>query len=184
MSMFKIQEAKIYGVYSIPKRFVKKVYYLQEFIQEIVIRNSNIDEQKRIIIGEGFWFKEKLRKANALVTSNFLRFIDRDIPQYNMEDPIDNEKYLIHGVDVKVLLYKDCPIAIGSIKENFWIDLQADTIGEKIVDIEAFKAIFAKRITNNFLETIVKLLNKNSVIINNLKDEKLKNSLKKLHEIL
>lgn len=163
--MFKIKKAKLYGLYDLPKFNSEKLFYYQhlyikgeldENIPFIMIANCNTDI-------------ETVKKISDEISSNILEITDiENLPSFNDKDTDDNEQYILHGAEIKILVVHNKIIAIGSMNSKIWISTQR--FDERIDNLTKFMNEYHNNVIFDELEEIAEQFRKSSWVIPLIED--------------
>ena len=180
--MFKIYKAKLYGLYKDLKYNPNRQnFYYQSFC---VIAENIKKAYPYIKVASNLESFSRQKYLNRIFTKRItdLFKVDQLSTLYDESNIIDNENFILHGIDVNVLANKRQIIAISPLDKNKWIS--TEDFSSFIEDIENFKEERKKRTIVNELDKICEYFQKFSWIIEYVDDEDIKCKLNEAYKII
>lgn len=110
------------------------------------------------------------KKISDEISSNILEITDiENLPSFNDKDTDDNEQYILHGAEIKILVVHNKIIAIGSMNSKIWISTQR--FDERIDNLTKFMNEYHNNVIFDELEEIAEQFRKSSWVIPLIEDE-------------
>ena len=160
--LFEEKEVKLFGLYKYPLYNRDYLFYYQNlFVSGEVEKNFPF-----IKVCNGDKSDTTVLRDNLKFLSSIDGIISETSPDYNPEDDYDSEDYMLHGTKVKALIFRKEILALGNLKENYW--LSTNNFLEKVNNIEKFKKKFLVNRVNNAISTFEDYYIKKEEMLNSL----------------
>lgn len=134
---FVIKDVKLYGLYRNPLYHVEHLYYFQN----LFVRGEFEENIPFIKLCDGNRSEYQVRDKNNNFLLNILNVVDSNtLPDYDKTDSYDSEKFMLHGANVKILIFCGEIVAIGNSNEEYWIPTENFFKGIEANNFNKFKA--------------------------------------------
>lgn len=169
--MYKIYKAKLYGLYrDLKYNPNRQNFYYQSFC--IITENSDIKKAYPYVrFASNLESFSRQKYLNRIFTKRIIDLfkVNQLVTLYDKSNIIDNENFILHGIDVNVLANKRQIIAISPLDKSKWIS--TEDFSSFIEDIEAFKEERKRKTIVNELDKICEHFQKFSWIIEFVDDD-------------
>lgn len=134
---FVIKDVKLYGLYRNPLYHEEHLYYFQN----LFVRGEVEETIPFIKICDGSLSEYQVRDENNNFLLNILNVVDSNtLPDYDKTESYDSEKFMLHGANVKILIFCGEIVAIGNSNEEYWIPTENFFKGIAVNNFNKFKA--------------------------------------------